>query len=170
MNIKDILINLKPDTIRVDKLRGDASSRLFFRLHHSKFSEIAMVYPAEDTEATKKFADMAILYKSHGLNVPEIFDIINNRIILVEDLGDMLLQRCFRNLSIGEKKGWLERVMRSLLTLRSIPKQETLSQLNPDRMKKEMEFFFKILPEQFTINIKTHKRHPGSSQQAPFPG
>lgn len=136
-------------------VRAEASTRSFFRIiikdenqssrsSSSAFTSlIAMVYPEpaqEDLERIIRFTD---LYKRHGLNVPNIKERICNRILLQEDLGDMLFQRYYsRSKSRGGlREHILDQTAEIVIKLQHIPAENTAAVLDTARMKWELDFF-----------------------------
>ena len=97
----------------VIKLRGDASTRSYFRVHVADAptgrpaSVIAMLLPKDafksdegGTQADNQrlpFLEVAELLESKGLPVPSIYvEDLANRIILLEDLGDVTFEQQLR--------------------------------------------------------------------------
>ncbi|MBT8470359.1 MAG: aminoglycoside phosphotransferase, partial [Deltaproteobacteria bacterium] len=107
------LYGLPLPAIEVRKLRGDASTRSYFRLHvaespvGSPQSVIAMQLPEDafgsdeggkpaDSERLP-FLEIAELLGSKGLPVPSIYvEDLTNGIILLEDLGDTTFEQRLR--------------------------------------------------------------------------
>lgn len=125
----------------ISKLRGEASTRNFFRVSFKSRSLVAMVYPADNREEIERIARLTGVYLDQGLNVPAIEAIFGSRIILQEDLGDLLVQTSFSRFNKGEKKKVLERIADIVVTLGRIPVDVTASTLDTARMKWEMDFF-----------------------------
>lgn len=125
----------------IRKLRGEASTRNFFRVSFKDHSLVAMVYPEERECEIATIERFTRLYAAHGLNVPAIEEIIGNRIILQEDLGDLLIQTAFSRFSREEKKKVLERIAGIVVELGRIPAAHTAAVLDTARMKWEMDFF-----------------------------
>lgn len=125
----------------IRKLRGEASTRNFFRVSFKNRSLVAMVYPEDNRDEIERIARLTDVYQGHGLNVPVIEEIIGNRIILQEDLGDLLVQTAFSRFKKEEKQKVLERVAEIVVTLGRIPVSVTASTLDTARMKWEMDFF-----------------------------
>lgn len=125
----------------IRKLRGEASTRNFFRVSLKNRSLVAMVYPEDKREEIERIARLTRVYLDHGLNVPAIEEIIGSRIILQEDLGDLLVQTAFSRFNKEEKKKVLERIADIVITLGRIPASITASTLDTARMKWEMDFF-----------------------------
>jgi aminoglycoside/choline kinase family phosphotransferase len=134
------LIHLK-GIKKIRKLHGEASNRSFFRVSFDNDSLVAMVYPEENKEEIEKIARLTDLYRKHQLNVPEIKEIIANRIILQDDLGDCLVQTAFSRFRNEERKKILEKVAEMVIKLKGIPASRTASILDTTRMKWEMDFF-----------------------------
>jgi len=129
------------DITSIRKLRGEASTRNFFRVTLKTRSLVAMVYPEDKREEIERIARLTRVYLNHGLKVPAIEAIIGSRIILQEDLGDLLVQTAFSRFNKEEKKKALERIADIVVTLGRIPVSHTASTLDTARMKWEMDFF-----------------------------
>jgi len=98
-------------SIEVIKLRGDASTRSYFRVRvpdRRPASVIAMQLPentfqsdegGEQPESQRlPFLEVAELLESKGLPVPTIYvEDLENRIILLEDLGDVTFEQGLRH-------------------------------------------------------------------------
>lgn len=126
---------------RIDKIHGEASSRAFFRIYFPGYSRVAMVYPDENRAEIDRIMRLTALYRKHGLRVPEIYDVIDNRVILEQDLGNDLLQKTFRLAAAEEKRQLVQKIAVILGKLNRIPAQHTDRFLDPARLKWEMDFF-----------------------------
>ncbi len=101
---------------RLTKLRGDASTRSYFRLVLSpsaavegRPSSVIVMQLPEDALASDEggnqpkperlpFLEIAELLQARGLPVPEIYvEDLSNRVILLEDLGDTTFERALRD-------------------------------------------------------------------------
>ncbi|MCP4153806.1 MAG: phosphotransferase [bacterium] len=126
----------------IKKIQGEASTRAFFRILHQNKSMIAMVYPEENEKEISRIIRFTGLYKNHGLHVPTIIDSIDNRIILLEDLGDVLIQKSFSSPGTPHsKKELLDTIAGIIVKLKNIPPKNTAAVLDHARMKWEMDFF-----------------------------
>jgi aminoglycoside/choline kinase family phosphotransferase len=125
----------------IRKIRGEASNRVFFRVFFQKYSQVAMVYPEENKEEIQRIVQLTNLYQKHRLKVPEIKEIIDNRIILEQDLGDLLVQTAFSRFKADQRKKTLERIAEMVVTLSRVSSSHTASILDTARMKWEMDFF-----------------------------
>jgi hypothetical protein len=126
---------------RVRALPGEASTRKFFRVQHGRSTAVAVVYPEKNTAEIRRLADLTILYLSHGINVPAIQAIYADQVLLVEDAGDMLLQRHFRRAGRSERRHVLRQLAVVLIALQRIPLAHLRTTLDQERMIGEMEFF-----------------------------
>ncbi len=126
---------------KIQKIQGEASIRAFFRVFFAKYSLVAMVYPEENKAETDRIARLTSLYNEYDLKVPEIREIIDHRIILLHDLGNVLAQKALSLLQGEEKKKVLEKISRITLQLAHIPVKNTAAVLDTARMKWEMDFF-----------------------------
>jgi aminoglycoside/choline kinase family phosphotransferase len=79
---------------RIEKLAGDASNRLYFRLAPSNGeSRILALLPAPFEPSELPFLDVSKLFEAIPLRVPRIYEVAGDLgILLLEDLGDLLLQ------------------------------------------------------------------------------
>lgn len=125
----------------IKKIRGEASTRFFYRVSYDGYSRVAMVYPEPAAEEIKSICRFTGVYRDHGLNVPHIHDVIGDRVIIQEDLGDMLVQKAFSRSSPSEKDRIVGQVARMLAILKSIDTRHTAAVLDTARMKWEMDFF-----------------------------
>ncbi|MCP5107812.1 MAG: phosphotransferase [bacterium] len=127
--------------ISIKKIRGEASTRSFFRVQFKKYSLIAMVYPEEKDVEIQRIVHLTALYSDHRLNVPEIKETIGGRIILMEDLGDLLVQKAFSRSRAMAKQSMTAKIAEILVILSKIPLHSTAAVLDTARMKWEMDFF-----------------------------
>lgn len=79
---------------RVSRLAGDASNRLYYRVHWSEGeTRILTLLPAPFEPSELAFLDVAELFRVIPLRVPAVHDVAGELgILLQEDLGDRLLQ------------------------------------------------------------------------------
>ncbi|MCK5057115.1 MAG: phosphotransferase, partial [Candidatus Aminicenantes bacterium] len=126
---------------RIEKIRGEASTRTFFRLFFERYTLVAMVFPQENREEIERIVRLTRLYGENNILVPGIKEVIDNRIILQEDAGDTLLQKGFSGTGKEQKKGLLQKTVDILSKLRGISPGHTDARLGHDRMKWEMDFF-----------------------------
>jgi aminoglycoside/choline kinase family phosphotransferase len=125
----------------IKKLRGEASTRVFYRVFFDSYSLVAMVYPGENKEEISRIVKLTNVYKEHHIDVPEIEEVLDNRIILQEDLGDLSAQRAFSIFEKEERKKLLETAADILIRLKGIAPSHTEAVLDTARMKWEMDFF-----------------------------
>ena len=116
-----------------------------------------MVYPRASEGEIKRIVKLSSLYQTHNIPVPQILDILDNRIVLQEDLGDQLVQTYFNSANKEEKMNVLQLVQSLLLKLGNIPLSATPFRLDHKRMKWEMDFFVThfahpFLPEETNQN------------------
>ncbi|MGE5342851.1 MAG: phosphotransferase [Candidatus Omnitrophota bacterium] len=128
---------------RITKIKGEASTRNFFRIVRDTHSLVAMVYPESPNALSeiRRILHLTSVYREHAIRVPEIKDVLDDRILLQEDLGDVLAQRVFYAKGFGDPKNVLLETADILLKLKAIPVCHTASTLDQARMKWEMDFF-----------------------------
>jgi aminoglycoside/choline kinase family phosphotransferase len=77
-----------------ERLAGDASARSFYRVTHGRSSCVLMDTGVPIEPPSDPFLKAAELFRSLGLPVPRILEVFPGKgLILLEDLGDLLLQR-----------------------------------------------------------------------------
>lgn len=128
---------------RLHKIRSEASRRCFFRIRHEKSNLVAMVYPEPSRGEVERFLAVQNIYRSHGLRVPRIHDVLGDQVVLQEDAGDLLLQRAWRGSGSGQRGRWLSECREILIRLASVPRNLTAARLDKARLLWEMDFFLK---------------------------
>ena len=122
----------------MEKLKGDASSRQYFRGKNF----IKVVYPPDMRESFYNYLKWYNIYKKHGLPVPELYDVDTvNLEMLIEDLGDVNGVDYFNSLKLSiNKKRFVGEVYSYIEAIQSIPEREEVEapQLHPE---KELDFF-----------------------------
>jgi aminoglycoside/choline kinase family phosphotransferase len=134
---------------KIEKIRSEASNRSFFRVYKDNYTLVAMVYPEENRDEISKVVKFRSIYDDNKINVPEIKDIIDDRIVIQEDLGCLSLQKLLLKSNINRKKEILNQICEILLKLKQIPIDRTKSILDAKRMLWEMDFFIKY----FVLNF-----------------
>ncbi len=138
-----------PGVKRVVKIQAEASVRHFYRVEVGDGTLVAMVYPEPNKEEIERIVRLTDVYLKHGILAPEIERVVNERILLLRDLGDVSLQRFFRESNVSQKREKLKEVCRILVTLKKIPVFNTSFVLGHKRMKKEMDFFIEHFVRNF---------------------
>lgn len=149
---------------RIEKIRGEASNRAFFRVYFDKYSLVGMVYPEENPAEIARIDKLTEIYLNSGIQVPKIKEIYDRRILILEDLGDQLVQKAFKTACNEEKRTILQKCAGILERLRLISTQHTHAILDHNRMKWEMDFFLdhfagNFLPKSTDITDLREKLH-----------
>ena len=139
---KEYLKNRLKHATQIKKIRGEASTRSFYRIQFPNYTLIAMVYPAENPDEISKITRLTRLYLQHHIHVPEIKEIIDNRVILQQDLGDLLAQKAFFLFKAGDREKIITSVADILVHVKGIPTSNTAAVHDTARMKWEMDFFY----------------------------
>jgi hypothetical protein len=100
-----------------------------------------MVYPEPSATEVEHFGALQKLYRDLGLRVPRIDRVLDDRVVLQEDLGDLLLQRAWRLAGPGRRLALLAQCREILAGLAAIPAGLATARLDPSRRKWEMDFF-----------------------------
>ena len=140
---------------RIEKIRGEASTRTFFRLFFDSYTLVAMVYPRDNPEEIERIVRLSSLYSEKNIFVPGIKEVIGNRVLIQEDAGDTLLQKAFFKAVKEEKKKLLQKTADILSKLSGISSARTDALLGHDRMKWEMDFFLKHFVGNFYPGVGT---------------
>ena len=123
------------------KIHAEASRRSFFRIRRSRKTLVAMVYPEPAAMEIERFCALQKLYRDLGLRVPRIETVLDDRVVLQEDLGDLLLQRAWRDASPGRRLILLGQCREILAGLAAVPAGLAAARLDPGRRKWEMDYF-----------------------------
>jgi len=140
-NDKEFLKERLKQVNQIKKIRGEASNRAFYRVFFNNYSLVAMVYPTVNREEIEKIVKLTDTYLRQRINVPKIEEILDDRVILQEDLGDLLAQKAFSMFNQQERKKVLKTVADILIGLKRISITHTNAVLDTARMKWEMDFF-----------------------------
>ena len=123
------------------KIRSEASRRNFFRVSFGKKSLVAMVYPEKCPDEIARFLNLRDSYEKNGLRVPRLIEALDERVLILEDAGDLLLQRAWRSGGNSERDRLLCQCREILIELAAVPRQLTAARLDPARLLWEMDFF-----------------------------
>ena len=98
-------------TRRVERLVGDASTRVYFRVHLEEAGTVILALLPEAFEKDElEFLQMAKLFRDLGVTVPEVRDVSGAEAVLVlEDLGDVLLQDAVASATEEKKRELYEK-------------------------------------------------------------
>ncbi|UCH94259.1 MAG: phosphotransferase, partial [Candidatus Aminicenantes bacterium] len=142
---------------QIKKIRGEASNRAFYRISLNNYSLVAMVYPTENSEEIAKIVKLTHIYLQYNIKVPKIEEVIDNRVILQEDLGDLLAQKAFSLFKKEKQRQLLETAADILIRLQGISPGYTNAILDTARMKWEMDFFLTHFAQNYLPTVKAAK-------------
>jgi aminoglycoside/choline kinase family phosphotransferase len=151
-NDKEYLKTRLKNVTGIKKIRGEASNRTFYRVVFNNYSLVAMVYPSVNREEIEKIVKLTDTYLQHRINVPKIEEIIDERVVLQEDLGDLLAQKAFSMFKKQKRKKVLETVTDILIGLKGVSITHTNAVLDTARMKWEMNFFLTHFARNYLTN------------------
>lgn len=137
---------------RIKKIHKEASGRDYYRLFFEHGTLVAMVFPEENREEISNIVRFTDLFSKNHIPVPEIVEVIENRIVLQEDLGDQSVQKRFSKVNVEAKKKIIDDVARMLRHLKGISVRNTEAILNREKMIREMDFFL----DHFAVNFFRH--------------
>lgn len=132
-----------------NKLVGDASTRIYFRISfQDRETAIAMVGPKPGSNEEAPFIEVQKYLENLGLPVPEIyFHDPEAGIVLLEDLGDDLLENVVSSMSLEQVRSMYTLALDTLLDLQ---RSTSLSQsrciafdlaFDEAKLMQEMDFF-----------------------------
>jgi aminoglycoside/choline kinase family phosphotransferase len=123
------------------KIRSEASRRRFFRISFGKKTFVAMIYPEKSPDEISRFLILRDSYEKNGLRVPRMIDALDDQVLILEDAGDLLLQKAWREGVYSERQCLLVQCREILIKLAAVPPQATGARLDPARLLWEMDFF-----------------------------
>ncbi len=152
-----------------EKLVGDASTRVFLRLFfNSDESSIAMCYPDSSISEDILFMEVHGYLQGLGLPVPEIRKHFKNLgILILEDLGDLLLENIVQNADESTIRLWyskaVELAISMIRTSDASPKRCVAHSLAFDfkKLSFEMNFFIEHFVNGF---LKSSLKHSVESE------
>ena len=100
-----------------------------------------MVYPVPAAEELDRILKMSGIYRTVGLRVAEIYDRIEDRALLLEDLGNHSLQYHLKRSGIKERMVLIAKAAKLLEIIASIPAELTVLHHDRERQCFEMNFF-----------------------------
>lgn len=159
--VQDFLTTALGSFVRIEELAGDASTREYMRVVTSEKTFI-LCHDAALMQTSEKKYPFYILYnilKDHGIPIPEIYRLDESSgYILLQDLGDDLLEQRFPELNADSLRSVYKGIIRDMSVIQSI-KGDTSSipfSLSFDLEKLMFEFNFFIehaLINYFKANI-----------------
>jgi aminoglycoside/choline kinase family phosphotransferase len=112
--------SLLGDYSSLERLAGDASAREYYRVHTAAGTRILCVDPALRGVPLESFPYYIVysLFRDRGIPVPVVFH-FNNRegLLLIEDMGDLLLESELGVLSPGERTSVYRRLIDILILI-----------------------------------------------------
>jgi N-acetylmuramate 1-kinase len=112
------------ERVRVQPLSGDASTRRYFRVAGAEGAEILALYPEPFEAAELSFVVVRDLLAGFGLPVPRILDTDGPRgILLLEDLGDVMLQDALRGATPAERAAFYASAVEQIVHLQRAAEQ-----------------------------------------------
>lgn len=135
----------------LQKIRSEASRRSFFRIRRDGKTRVAMVYPEPAPVEVERFCALQKIYREHGLRVPRIDEVLDDRVVIQEDAGDLLLQRAWHAGGPGARRRLLDRCREILGRLAAVPAALAATRLDRARLQWEMDFFITHFSPRFRV-------------------
>ena len=104
---------------------------------------MAMVYPEKSPDEVSRFLKLRDSYEKNGLRVPGLIERLDDQVLILEDAGDVLLQRAWRSSCSNERYRLLNKCREILIKIAAVPPQLTKNHLDSTRLLWEMDFFLK---------------------------
>jgi len=145
-----VFLDRRPGS-ELQKIHAEASRRSFYRIRQGKKTLVAMVYPEPAPAEVERFCALQKIYLEHRLRVPHIDRVLDDRVVLQEDLGDLLLQRAWHAASPKERQRLLDQCREILGRLAAVPASLTATRLDRGRLKWEMDFFVTHFSPRFRV-------------------
>lgn len=93
---KFIRDTIQCDHIEIAPLAGDASNRRYFRVLNTKATYVLMLWEPFVNDDNYPFLSVQKHFRKHGVLVPEVIGVAEKLgVVLLEDLGDLTLERKF---------------------------------------------------------------------------
>ena len=135
---------------RVETLSGDASTRRYFRITGADGTAVLALYPEPFDVRDLSFVVVRDLMAAYGVPVPSVLDADGARgILLLEDLGDVMLQDALRSASRSDRAEFYGRAMEQLILLQHEAERGSRtaacfqSAFDPDKLEWELQYFLK---------------------------
>jgi len=110
--------------VHVQVLSGDASTRRYFRVAGPEGTSVLALYPEPFDAATLPFVVVRDRLAAWGIPVPQVLDADGTRgILLLEDLGDVMLQDALRAAGATERRAYYEQAVGQIARLQSAAAQ-----------------------------------------------
>jgi aminoglycoside/choline kinase family phosphotransferase len=131
------------------QLAGDASTRMFYRIYGSRGINYILCEDSQLKNSEISNYPYRIVYdllKDNGVPVPEVYAWDSGGLLLVQDLGDGLLEAVYGELSSDQRKSTYEELINILVRIQTIEKtNHTIPfSLSFDMAKLMFEFDFFI--------------------------
>ncbi|MEE9218087.1 MAG: phosphotransferase [Acidobacteriota bacterium] len=127
-DLRELVRQRYGDAVELERLQGDASNRMYYRVRTDAGSAILMVHEEAFREEELPFLNVAHYLSEIGSPVPEVLAAYPEQGVLVlEDLGDTLLQ----NYLAGRSGAEVETIYREAIDLVCLLQEEGTRRLTP---------------------------------------
>ena len=147
--MKKVLESKIKNVRHIREIRGDASERSFFRIFFNSGTAVAMVYPPGSKQEIEKVLRLTGIYRKYQIPVPRIIDVIDDRIVILDDLGGESIQKRFAVIDEKSRKDTLIQIVDTLRRINQIPVDLAENRLDKIRMTWEMDFFITHFAKNF---------------------
>ncbi len=158
--------------IKFQNLAGDASARRYIRIYNPTGSYILMIFPLSEQKMATNFLEIQAELLKHDSLVPQIlgFD-FNQGYILLEDLGDLTLERRFyENQNFSKTAPYYFKALDEIIKIHKIKidksskapffhiefdTEKLLWELNYMKKNLLQDFFNLEMPTEFKVSLET---------------
>lgn len=116
----ETFLSKRNQTLNIEQLTPDASTREYFRVNWKDETAIACVYPEPFEEKEQSYLDVTKLFLSADLPVAEIFDFDEKLgVIVQEDFGDTILRDVLLKSDDETRKSYLNQAISIIAKIQS---------------------------------------------------
>jgi aminoglycoside/choline kinase family phosphotransferase len=173
----DIIISatgFRPGRDRLRRLRGDASTRTYYRLKQGRAAPVIVaLYPEPFDPRRFDYLDVGRLLAGSGFQVPAVLDMHPGEgVLILEDLGDMTGQRFLAHASRDERVRFYRRAVKILALLQRVAPPSR----GPRPAAFRRSFTYKKFMEELDLFYRTYirglrgRRWAGKNEQVLFRG
>lgn len=141
--IKSFLEKNNVSDYTINKIAGDASFRSYYRIFRDKKDSLILMDAPPEYENVEPFVKIDLILRENNFLAPEIFaKDIKNGFLLLQDFGDLSLNKALENQELSNKE--LDLYKKStdiLLNLHQVEGKHNLENYDSDLLLKEVELF-----------------------------
>lgn len=146
------------ESFSIRKLTGDAGTRDYYRVFHNGRTAVLMDQQKPYDSSADLFFRLTNYLSSLGFPVPKVLlDASEDGILLLDDLGDQMLQTIYQQNPDKTLKAYYSKVFRQLVRLHTICRKDTAGQYSDifqqrfdyEKLRWELDFFMEHFVSRF---------------------